>query len=208
MPSETTEFTGELAANSPRDMTDSAADAATGEPSDPSELSALSTRDLVTSWGMVEEGFRNTHRVIAADIEADGLPIQWFEVLMRLLRTPDHRLPMNRLAAEIDMTSGGYTKLVDRLEAADLVERVPAVDDRRVIYTSLTDAGRAAAEQAMQRHELHLREVVLAQLCPEQLHDLADLMRVLRDAHQITSDDADPETAPATGTEPDAETES
>jgi DNA-binding MarR family transcriptional regulator len=153
------------------------------------ESSELSTRELVTCWGLVEEGFRNTHRALAADIEGAGLPVQWFEVLIRLLRTPEQRLPMNRLAADIDMTSGGYTKLVDRLEAANLVERVPAVDDRRVIYTSLTDGGRKAAEKALRRHETHLREVVLGPLSTEQLRSLAELMRVLRDAHRGAVED-------------------
>ncbi|MGI8882405.1 MAG: MarR family winged helix-turn-helix transcriptional regulator [Jatrophihabitans sp.] len=151
--------------------------------------SDLSSEELITCWGLVEEGFRNTHRVIATEIEDAGLPIQWFEVLIRLLRTPDHRLPMNKLAADIDMTSGGYTKLVDRLEAADLVERVPAVDDRRVIYTSLTDTGQKAAEEAIARHQLHLDDVVLGVLTGAQLKSLSELMRKLRDAHELSDTD-------------------
>ena len=150
----------------------------------------LSTDDLMAYWTVTEEGFRNTYRVLAADIEQAGLPIQWYEVLVRLLHNPEHRLPMNRLATDIDMTSGGYTKLVDRLEAADLVERVPAVDDRRVIYTSLTDAGRIAAEQAIARHEVRLREVVMGTLSAEQIQTLADLMGQLRAAHQPADDAA------------------
>ena len=156
----------------------------------------LSTEDLMACWAVTEEGYRNTYRVLAADIEEAGLPIQWYEVLARLLRTPEHRLPMNRLAGDIDMTSGGYTKLVDRLEAADLVERVPAVDDRRVIYTSLTDTGRTVAEKAIARHEVHLREVLMGTLSAGQVHMLADLMGQLRTAHQ-PADEPDPDTEAA-----------
>jgi DNA-binding MarR family transcriptional regulator len=156
----------------------------------------LSTEDMMACWAVTEEGFRNTYRVLAADIEQAGLPIQWYEVLVRLLRNPEHRLPMNRLAGDIDMTSGGYTKLVDRLEAADLVERVPAVDDRRVIYTSLTDTGRAVAEQAIARHEVHLREVLMGTLTAQQVQTLADLMGHLRTAHQPADEpDSDTEAA-------------
>ncbi len=151
--------------------------------------SDLSSEEVVTCWGLVEEGFRNTHRVIATEIEETGLPVQWFEVLIRLLRTPEHRLPMNKLAADIDMTSGGYTKLVDRLESAEMVERVPAVDDRRVIYTSLTAAGKRAAEESLSRHESHLKEVVLGVLSGAQLRTLAELMRKLRDAHAVSDTD-------------------
>jgi DNA-binding MarR family transcriptional regulator len=156
----------------------------------------LSNEDLMACWAVTEEGYRNTYRVLAADIEHAGLPIQWYEVLVRLLRNPEHRLPMNRLAGDIDMTSGGYTKLVDRLEAADLVERVPAVDDRRVIYTSLTGTGRAVAEQAIARHEVHLREVLMGPLSAEQIQTLADLMGQLGAAHQ-PADEPDPDTEAA-----------
>jgi DNA-binding MarR family transcriptional regulator len=156
----------------------------------------LSTEDLMACWAVTEEGFRNTYRVLAAEIEQAGLPIQWYEVLVRLLRNPEHRLPMNRLAGDIDMTSGGYTKLVDRLEAADLVERVPAVDDRRVIYTSLTDTGRSVAEQAIARHEVYLREVLMGTLSAEQVRTLADLMGQLCAAHQ-PADEPDPDTEAA-----------
>ena len=156
----------------------------------------LSTEDLMACWAVTEEGFRNTYRVIAGDIEQAGLPVQWYEVLVRLLHNPEHRLPMNRLAGGIDMTTGGYTKLVDRLEAADLVERVPAVDDRRVIYTSLTETGRTVAEQAIARHAARLREVLMGPLSAGQLRTLADLMGRLGAAHQ-PADEPEPDPEPA-----------
>lgn len=157
---------------------------------EPNGVDPLSTEEVRSCWALVGEGYRTAQRVLAADIEADGLPVQWFEVLTRLSRTPEHRLPMNRLAATIEMTSGGFTKLVDRLEAAQLVERVPAVDDRRVVFTALTEEGLAAAQVAEDRHEARLREVLLGAVTPAQLRKLGDLMRQLRDAHPGDDDGA------------------
>ena len=151
-----------------------ATDATTTEPASAEELRAC--------WGLVEDGYRSAHRMLSDDIESTGLPVQWFDVLTRLARTPEHRLPMNRLAATIEMTSGGFTKLVDRLEAADLVERIPAVDDRRVIFTALTPSGLRAATDAEERHDVRLREVLLGAVSLADLRQLGELMRNLRDA--------------------------
>lgn len=51
------------------------------------------------------------------------------------------------LAREIDMDAGAVTRLVDRLEAKGLVERVRSESDRRVVHLRLTPAGESAGEQ-------------------------------------------------------------
>ncbi len=51
------------------------------------------------------------------------------------------------LAREIDMDAGAVTRLVDRLEAKGLVERVRSESDRRVVHLRLTPAGDSASEQ-------------------------------------------------------------
>jgi DNA-binding MarR family transcriptional regulator len=54
------------------------------------------------------------------------------------------------LAREIDMDAGAVTRLVDRLEAKGLVERVRSEADRRVVHLRLTPAGDQACEQVPQ----------------------------------------------------------
>ena len=46
-----------------------------------------------------------------------------------------------KLAAGLTVSRGGLTKLADRLEAAELLRREPAPDDRRGSYAVLTDDG-------------------------------------------------------------------
>ncbi|MFY9509478.1 MAG: MarR family winged helix-turn-helix transcriptional regulator [Rubrivivax sp.] len=48
------------------------------------------------------------------------------------------------LARRMDMDAGAITRLVDRLEAKGLVERVRSESDRRVVHLRLTAAGEAA----------------------------------------------------------------
>lgn len=50
------------------------------------------------------------------------------------------------LARECNLDTGAMTRLLDRLEAKGLCERVRSVEDRRVVHIELTDEGRAGAE--------------------------------------------------------------
>lgn len=51
------------------------------------------------------------------------------------------------LARETMIDAGAITRMLDRLEAKGLIERVRSETDRRVVHLRLTDAGEAAVEQ-------------------------------------------------------------
>ncbi|KXP14015.1 MarR family winged helix-turn-helix transcriptional regulator [Tsukamurella pseudospumae] len=65
-----------------------------------------------------------------------------FDVLTALRRSgAPYRMTSRDLAESSLVSTGGVTLRVDRLEAAGLVTRERDVDDRRVVYVRLTDAG-------------------------------------------------------------------
>lgn len=51
----------------------------------------------------------------------------------------------NEMARLLEMDAGAMTRLLDRLEAKGLIERLRSEADRRVVHLQLTAAGRAAA---------------------------------------------------------------
>ena len=125
----------------------------------------LSRRDdaLITTFGRLVEAQSRLERRLGADLEARcDLPHAWFEVLVRLGRSEAGRLTMGSLAEQVSLTTGGVTRLVDRMEAAGYVERVPCPTDRRVSYASLTGRGRAKLDEAAQVHAANLRSVFAA----------------------------------------------
>jgi MarR family transcriptional regulator, 2-MHQ and catechol-resistance regulon repressor len=105
---------------------------------------------------------------------------QSFEILLRLLRTPGHRLRMSDLAAQTTLTASGLTRAVDRLEREDLVAREACAVDRRVSYAVLTEAGAAKIRAALRVHVAHLREI-FERFDPDELLELEGLLRRLRD---------------------------
>jgi DNA-binding MarR family transcriptional regulator len=137
--------------------------------------------EIVTWWGLVIEGYLATQDKLMGEIEQRfGLAPASFDILIRLIRSPEHRMPMTRLANEAALSSGGFTKVADRLVDADLIRREPSRDDRRVTYAVLTEHGLDVASRARRACAEILRGIVLAPLGPDASTSLADAMRTLR----------------------------
>lgn len=144
----------------------------------------ISDSDLVDLYGLLLDGCLRTERSVRVDLVAGvDLPGPWLEVLLRLLRTPGRRLPMTRLARDVSLTSGGFTKLADRMAAAGLIDRQPCATDRRITYTVLTARGARLAEEGHRRQAALLRRHLLEPLGADRAEQLGELMRVLRDAN-------------------------
>ena len=122
--------------------------------------------DLVTSVSDVQEAILD--RVVAETAVAPS----WFPVVVLLLGAPTTRLPMSTLSAQLSMTSGGFTKLADRIENAGLIVRVPSSEDRRVVFAALTDHGIVVGRRAAEIADQQVRERVLTRFTGPELSDL------------------------------------
>lgn len=140
--------------------------------------------DLITAWGLLHEAMNSIQPKLLHGITPDGRDMAgpWFEVLIRLQRTPGHRLPMSRLAREVSLSTGGFTKLADRLEKEGYLERHNCATDRRVVHATLTDKGLEFIVAARIRHVERLREHVLTPLGEGGVRQLATIARTLRDS--------------------------
>ena len=79
-----------------------------------------------------------------------------------------HHLRMQQVARATALSSSATTRLVARLEARGLLTRFICVDDRRGIYTELTEAGAALLDQARPVHDATLRAALTeAESTPE-----------------------------------------
>ncbi len=143
--------------------------------------------EIVTWWGLVIEGYHVTQERLMGEIaDRFGLAPGAFDILLRLVRSPEMRMPMTRLAREAALSSGGFTKVADRLVAAGLIVRQPCDTDRRVTYAVLTDHGRDIAESARSACAEILRRRVLDPLGTDASSALAEAMRTLRAANSET----------------------
>lgn len=119
----------------------------------------------ITTFGRLVEVVRRLDGVFTATITGrTGLPMAHFEVLLRLGRSPGESLTMSELARQLGVTSGGATRLVDRVSAAGLVERRSCTSDRRVHHVRLTAAGHDRLAEALELHRQDLADELTARL--------------------------------------------
>jgi len=98
-------------------------------------------------WAALLQMVQGLARTLEDGMKAEGYVLTWYQVLSRLAAAPDGRLRMQKLAADVALTRGGLTRLVDRLEARELVRRGPDENDRRGAYAVLTERGREACRR-------------------------------------------------------------
>lgn len=139
----------------------------------------MSDDDLVAHWQRVSGAVIHTRRRVERILEATGVPAQSFAVLHLLLYADDHRMPMSVLAREVSMTSGGFTKLADRMARDGLIDRRGSSSDRRVVNAMLTEFGLDTARQASRRYAEALRECILGAVSGAELAAAAAALRPL-----------------------------
>jgi DNA-binding MarR family transcriptional regulator len=139
--------------------------------------------ERITAFGMLLEAHAAVTSAVNRELEGTaGMPITWFEVLIRLSRSPQQRLRMSDLAAQVGLSHSGLTRLVDRVIEAGLVRREACPDDRRGAFAVLTDAGAAALDAALGGHLESIERHLARPLGREGMVALTDLLRTLRDA--------------------------
>ncbi len=107
------------------------------------------------AWALLLQAHGALLGALERELEAEhGLPLTWYEVLLRLAREPEGAMRMQDLARSVLLSKSGVTRVVDRMEEAGLIERRQCSADRRGTYAAITAEGRAAFRRAM---PLHLR---------------------------------------------------
>lgn len=140
------------------------------------EIRARGWRTLAALHGQIETALEKA-------LQADhGLSVVEYTVLDALSRQDGWHMRMQQLGRATALSGSATTRLVSRLEDRMLLTRVLCRDDRRGIYTELTDGGRALLEAARPTHDEAL-EKALAEA--EQVPELAPLVEALHRLPQL-----------------------
>ncbi|MYS20192.1 transcriptional regulator, MarR family [Streptomyces sp. DvalAA-14] len=104
-----------------------------------------------------------------------GMPMAYYEILVRLSEAPERCLRMSELADASLSSRSRLSHAVSALEKNGWVERRPADADRRGWVCGLTDAGFDALAAAAPGHVSTVREKLFDVLTPAQLDTLRDI---------------------------------
>ncbi|MFC6288493.1 MarR family winged helix-turn-helix transcriptional regulator [Nocardioides sp. GCM10027113] len=127
------------------------------------EVRAQGWRTLAALHGALETALEKALQA------GHDLSVVEFTVLDALSRQDGWHMRMQQLARAAALSSSAATRLVSRLEDRGLLTRVLCQEDRRGIYTELTDDGRALYERARPTHDEALADAL------DRAHDAPEL---------------------------------
>ncbi|MET8047160.1 MULTISPECIES: MarR family winged helix-turn-helix transcriptional regulator [unclassified Streptosporangium] len=85
-----------------------------------------------------------------------GLGLSEYRALIQLAAVPDGSMRMQELAEAVGLNQSSVTRLVARLEGAGMTRRNLCSDDRRGVYSVITDEGRIRLAGATPTYERSL----------------------------------------------------
>jgi DNA-binding MarR family transcriptional regulator len=121
-----------------------------------------------------------THTRLWDEVESqmrqhDALTMPRYDVLIHL-DMAGGRLGLSELASSILLSPSGLSKLLDRMEASELIRREPDPRDARSTFATITAAGRGQLRKARRHHHAWLQAAFGDVLDDE---DVADLIRIM-----------------------------
>lgn len=123
---------------------------------------------LVLAFGWLQGAANRLEYILGRAIEQEcGISHLMFEVLLILGRAGGPGMSMGSIAQERVLTTGGVTRLVDRMLAAGLVTRDEDPTDRRGRLVRLTQLGDETVAQAARVHAVNVQRFLLDPLPAE-----------------------------------------
>jgi DNA-binding MarR family transcriptional regulator len=139
-------------------------------------------------------GFLETHERLWRAIEAGLGPLNVsmaeYSVLALLGEAGPKGMRMSDLAERRLMSSGGFTRLADRLESRGLIERRRSPADGRSVDAVLTREGRMLLRKAWRQQLGDLRTLFFARLSDDDLRCLVAVWSRLASDAGVASDNA------------------
>jgi DNA-binding MarR family transcriptional regulator len=125
------------------------------------------------TWRAFLDGTRAVFQALEQQLQADaGMPMAYYDVLVRLSEAPDRSLRMVTLAKTLDYSTSRLSHAIDRLERCGWVTRASHPSDRSGQLAVLTDPGFTVLQAAAPGHVAAVRAHVLDPLTAEQVEQL------------------------------------
>ena len=138
------------------------------------------TTEKIERWTPAWLALIRTHARLWDQVEAQmrhdsGLTLPRYDVLMQL-DGAGGRLRLTELASNVVLSPSGLSKLLDRMEASQLLRREPDPTDARSTFARLSPRGRSLVRKARQTHHEWLQNAFGDALDDR---DIADLTRIM-----------------------------
>lgn len=141
------------------------------------------TNALMLAFGRLQGAANRLEYLLGRALEQEcGITHLEFEVLLILGRAGEPGMSMRAISQEQVLTTGGATRVIDRLEREGLVARTAHPTDKRGRLATLTAAGAAKLVQASNVHLENIKRHFLEPLPEDHRERFADDLRTLSHA--------------------------
>jgi DNA-binding MarR family transcriptional regulator len=131
----------------------------------------------LAAWRSFLRAHAQVVRELERELQAEQrMALTDYDVLVQLAAADVRRLRMSELADRLLLSRSGATRLVDRLVADGLVERVTCDTDRRGQWAQLTESGLERLRAASPTHLRGVARHFLDRYRPEELSQLQRLL--------------------------------
>ena len=138
------------------------------------------SREALVAWRVFFECALALPDILDAELEeAVDLPFRWYDVLVQL-EEAGHGVPMNEVASRILASKSGLTRVIDKMEAAQLVQRERPAENRRVVLVTATEQGLATLQAARRVHRDGIRRHFTDHLSAEEIQALQASLEKVR----------------------------
>ncbi|MFE6828368.1 MarR family winged helix-turn-helix transcriptional regulator [Streptomyces sp. NPDC057690] len=151
-----------------------------GEQTEITTAKEAANHELILAFGRLQGTANRLEYILGRALEVEcGISHLMFEVLLILGRAGEPGLSMRAVAQEQVLTTGGATRLVDRMETAELVERAEDPHDRRGRLVRLTSLGEETAVRAARVHLENIKRYLVEPLPAADRARFAEDLRIL-----------------------------
>jgi DNA-binding MarR family transcriptional regulator len=127
-------------------------------------------KELATTY-QAFESYSATH------VREMGLTVTQFDILATLGNQPP--MTCKELGEKTLILKGTMTGVLERMEAKDLIEKIPNEEDGRSYKIGLTKLGEKTFQQCFPEHLQHL-EKVFQQLQPQQIEEAVGVLKAVK----------------------------
>jgi DNA-binding MarR family transcriptional regulator len=151
------------------------------EPSHNEASGSSPSREQLVAWRVFLECAFALIDILDAELQNErGMTLRWYDVLVQLEEAGGGSR-MTELAGRILASKSGLTRVIDRMEEAELVRRERPAGDRRVILVFITPNGLEALHAARVVHRRGIQEHFVQHLDERDLEALERMFEKVRD---------------------------
>lgn len=149
-------------------------------PTPPEPTAVHPTRAVTRAWVQLVRAQKTVLSAIDRDLKAASLPpLIWYDVLLELTRAEGGKLRPFEIEHRTLLAQHNLSRLLDRIEQAQLVQREPFSEDRRGRWVTITPAGRDMQARIWIVYAAAIQRHIGDNLRDDQAEQLANLLMTL-----------------------------